>query len=345
MAETAPGRAVWLVQGDNRALIADAFRHLLDELVGPADRTFAVEDFRGDEVDLAAVADACRTPPFLADRRVVVVRDIGRFSTEEAAPLVAYLDDPSPTTALVLVGGEGRLAPKLAAAVKAHGHVIGTQVAGREVRSFVRDRIRRSPIRLEGGAEELLEEHLGEDLGRLAALLDVLAAAYGDGARLGPAEVEPDLGQAGAVAPWDLTDAIDAGESEVALTALHRLLDAGDRHPLVVLATLHRHVASLLRVDSPSIRTEAAAAAAMGIAKGRSTYPAKKALVSAERYGSAGIAEAIGLVSEAELALKGGQDWPGAVGLEVLVARLCRLARQGRPPRRPAPARGSGRRD
>src|ERR1700722_13056579 len=214
MAETAPGRAVWLVQGDDPSLIADALHQLLDELVGPADRSFAVEDFRGDEVDLAAVADACRTPPFLSGRRVVVVRDIGRFSTEEVTPLVAYLDDPSPTTALVLVGGEGRLAPKLAAAVKAHGHVIGTQVSGRDVRSFVKDRIRRSPIRLEGGAEELVEEHLGEDLGRLAALLDVLAAAYGDGARLAPAEGEPYLGQAGSVLPWDLTDAIDKGNSE-----------------------------------------------------------------------------------------------------------------------------------
>src|SRR6202011_122119 len=101
---------------------------------------------------------------------------------------------------------------------------------------------------------------------------------YGDGARLVPADVEPYLGEAGSVAPWDFTDAIDTGDADLGLRLLHRLLGAGDRHPLVVLAILHRHVQSLLRVDGPEIRTEAQAAEAMGIARGRSTFPAKKAL-------------------------------------------------------------------
>ena len=83
--------------------------------------SLAVEDFGGDEVDLATVADSCATPPFLSARRIVVVRDVGRFSTDEVAPLLAYLEDPLPTTVLILVAGGGAVAPKLAAAVKAHG--------------------------------------------------------------------------------------------------------------------------------------------------------------------------------------------------------------------------------
>jgi DNA polymerase-3 subunit delta len=99
----------------------------------------------------------------------------------------------------------------------------------------------------------------------------------------------------------------------------------------VVLATLHRHVQSLLRVDSPAIRSEAQAAEAMGIAKGRSTFPAKKALASARRYGSRRIGAAVELVADAELDLKGATQWPGDLVLEVTVARLCRLARAAAP--------------
>ena len=47
-------------------------------------------------------------------------------------------------------------------------------------------------------------------MGRLAGLLDMLAAAYGAGASVSVAELEPFLGHAGSLAPWDLTDAIDA---------------------------------------------------------------------------------------------------------------------------------------
>lgn len=335
---TSSERVVWLIDGDDPTLVAEAARATVDELVGEGDRGMIVEDFRGDDLDLASVADAAATPPFLADRRVVVVRDIGRFGSDEVAPLLAYLEAPLETTSVVLVTGGGRTTSKLVAAVKAHGHVTGTQVRGRAARTWVTDRLRAAPVAFDGRAAALIEAHLGEDVSRLAALIDVLVAAYGDGARLSAGDVEPYLGEAGSVAPWDLTDAIDGGRTDVALALLRRLLDAGERHPLVVHAILARHVGSLLRVDGPDIANESQAAVALGIAGGRSTFPAKKALTSARRYGSARIAEAVGLVADAEVALKGGRlDWPADLVLEVLVARLCRLARRpvgaGRPHR------------
>ncbi len=334
----AASRTVWLIDGDDPVLVAEATKATIDDLVGDADRSLVVEDFGGDEVDLAVVADAANTPPFLADRRVVVIRDIGRFDTDELAPLLAYLDTPLDTTAVVLVAGGGRMAPKLTAVVKAHGHLTGTSVKGKTAKTFVHGRIKASPVSLDARAAALLEAHLGEDVSRLAAVLEVLSAAFEPGARLGPDDIEPYLGEAGSVAPWDLTDAIDSGNTDVALGALRRLLEAGDRHPLVVHAIIARHVGSLLRVDSPHVTTEAAAAEAMGIAKARSTYPAKKALTSARRYGSARIGDAVALVADAEIALKGGRgEWPDELALEVLVARLCRLARS---PGRRAVAKG-----
>jgi DNA polymerase-3 subunit delta len=318
---------VVLIDGDDATLLAEAVRSVIADLVTDEERDLAVEDFGGDEVDLARVADTCATPPFLSPRRIVVVRDVGRFSTDEVAPVLAYLEDPLPTTVLILVAGGGTVAPKLAAAVKARGHVRSTKVGPREARDWVRARIRAAPLRIDGQAEALIEAHLGEDVSRLGALLEVLVAAYGEGGAVGPAEVEPYLGEAGAVAPWTFTDAIDAGRTADALIQLHRLLGGGERHPLVVLAILHRHVQSLLRVDSPSIQTEGDAAAAMGIGSGRSTYPAKKALGAVRRWGSPAVAEALGLVADAELDLKGASAWPAEAVLEVLVARLCRLAR------------------
>lgn len=328
-----PERGAFLVEGDDPTLVSEAVRGLVGELLDGADRTLALEDFSGDEIELSAVVDACRTAPFLADRRVVVVRDVGRFGTEELAPLLAYLEDPVETTALVLAAGGGRLAPKLVAAVKARGHIRSTAV-GRDTRAWVHERLRHSGLRVDAGAEARIEAHLGSDLSRLPGLVDVLVSAHGAGARLGVDDVTPYLGEAGGVAPWDLTDAIDAGASDRALGALHRLLGAGQRHPLVVLSVLARHFGNLLAVDSPSITTEQAAAEALGIAKGRSTFPAKKALTSLRRYGSPGVARALGLLADAEVDLKGATDLPGELVLEVLVARLCFLARAGGPRRR-----------
>ena len=50
------------------------------------------------------------------------------------------------------------------------------------------------------------------------------------------------------------------GVKAAALSVLHRMLAAGDRHPLVVMATLQRHYGSMLRLDGSGATSEAAAA-------------------------------------------------------------------------------------
>jgi DNA polymerase III subunit delta len=331
-----PAHPVILVDGDDPTLVAEAARRLIDDLVHDMDRALAVEDYSGDEVDLAVVADGCATPPFLVDRRVVVVREIGRYGSDDLGPLLKYLEEPLPTTVLVLVAGGGQISSKLTAAVKSHGHVLSTRVDTRHAGDWVRNRLRQAPVHLDPAAEAQVRDHLGEDVGRLVSLTELLAAAYGEGSRLGSAEIEPYLGEAGSVTPWSFTDAVDSGDTETALVMMRRLLGAGDRHPLEVFAILRGYVQTRLRIDSPSIRTEQQAAEAMGIGPGRSTYPAKKALAAVQRWGSAGIATAVTLVADAEVDLKGASAWPPEAVLEVLVARLCRLA--ARPGNRPAAA-------
>jgi DNA polymerase-3 subunit delta len=163
--------------------------------------------------------------------------------------------------------------------------------------------------------------HIGEDVGRLVGILEALAARYGEGARLGVEELEPFLGEAGSVAPWDLTDAIDAGDTGAALAALHRLAGAGDRHPLAILGTLHRHFAAMLRLEGSGAGSDAEAAALVGMAP----FPAGKALRAARRLGPTGVAQAITMLADADLDLRGVKDLPDNLVLEILVARLARL--------------------
>jgi DNA polymerase-3 subunit delta len=308
-----------LVKGDDVTLVREAVSRIV-EVSG--NDPFSVEDVSEAEEPVAAAVDAGRTMPFLADRRVVVLRDIGRFRSEELAPLFEYLDDPAPTAVLVLAGGGGQMSAKLATAVRKVGHVTDVSVPGGKGRSiWLNERIAAAPVKLDGAAATLLGDHLGEDVARLSALLEMLGAAYGEGARVGVDDVTPFLGEAGGVAPWDLTDAIDAGATESAVSQLHRMVGAGERHPLVVMATLHRHYASMLRLDGSGVTTEQAAADLLGI----KPFPAKKALTQTRRLGRAGLARAIELLAAADLDLRGASAWPAELVLEVLVARLSRL--------------------
>ena len=166
---------------------------------------------------------------------------------------------------------------------------------------------------------------VGDDPSRLVGVLSTLVGSFGTGARLGTEDLEPFLGEPGGVPPWELTDALDRGDISGSLAKLHRMVGGGGRHPLQIMATLHGHYARMLTLDGAQVTGEKDAAQMLGI-RG-STFPARKALSQARRLGHDRVVEAIDLLATADLDLRGGKAWPDELVLEVLVARLARLAR------------------
>lgn len=325
---TVGGPPVHLVRGSDPSLVRDAVQQLVDELVGDADRTLMVDEHSGGDYEVGAVADAARTPPFLTERRVVVGRDLHEHKADEMGPLVDYLADPLDTTSLVLVWESGTVPKALADAVKKSGGVtVSTDPGGRpaDVRAWMAEKVGESGLRLDKTAVDAIADTLGQDLGRLHGLLESLAAAYGPDARLGAADVAPYLGEAGGVAPWDLTDAIDGGDIARAVEVLHRIHPSN--HALVVMANLHNHFGRMLALDGAEVAGEAGAAELLGM-KGRSTFPAKKALQQGRKLGTEKVQQATVLLAQADLDLRGAKHGPDEVLLEVLVARLANLARR-----------------
>ncbi len=329
---------IHLVKGGDEVLLADGARDLVESLVGDSDRNEVLTEFSGDDYSLGDVLISASTVSMFGSR-VVVARNAGRFVAEDVAPLVAYLDDPAPDSTLVIVweraaNPQARLSPvpkKLTDAIKsAGGKVQDCGLPGGKGRQmWADDQFDAAGVQLSPRARKLIVERLGDDLNRLGGILTVLEATFGD-VRLEPDDVEPYLGEAGAVPPWDLTDAIDRGDIAGSVANLHRLLGNGARHPLQVMVTLQSHVERMLRLDGSGARDEKAAASVLGM-KG-STFPAKKALAQANKLGSQRIARATRLVAAADVDLRGRTEQSGEAVLETLVARLAALSgrRSGR---------------
>ena len=318
----------YVVQGEDPSLVAQETSVLLSSLVElEAITQDAVEEY-GDpgqleELDVSAIVAACSTPPFFTSTRVVVVRNASAFDAAAQKDIVAYLASPLESTVLVLAAS-GRIGQALTKAVTAHGLVLKAEPANARGRTqWITEHVHDSGLRLDAAATARLSEHLGEDLARLDGITKMLRAAYGPTATVHETDLEPFLGEAGAVAPWDLTDALDEGNIAKALEVLHRMLEAGDRHPLQLLAILHRHYGAMLRLDGGEIADEAAASAATGLAP----YPAKKALRQARRLGHDRVTRAIRLLADADLDVRGRVAWPDELVMEVLIARLAQLVR------------------
>jgi DNA polymerase III subunit delta len=325
---------VHLVRGDDEVLLRDAAREIVHALTGGLDPSLAVEEVGRDrfaspdgaDTSIVPLVDAAQTPPFLTERRVVVGRDIEMFTrAAQVAPLVDYLADPLPTTSLVLVWSGGRVPKSLVEAVtQAEGVQVDTN-PGRKVDGWVAEQVAAAGLTLDHAASDRLIAWLGDDPPRLVGLLGTLVGTYGAGARLGVADIEPLLGEAGGVPPWELTDALDRGDIRIALAKLRRMTEGGGRHGLQIMATLQNHYGRMLMLDGAPVGGERDAAQLLGI-KG-SPFPARKALSQARKLGHDRVVRAIDLLATADLDLRGGKAWPDDLVLEVLIARLAHLSR------------------
>jgi DNA polymerase-3 subunit delta len=321
--------STYLIKGDDASLVAQEVRTLLAEVVGDRDHSLVVEEIGGgpgDDINVGAVVDACLTPPFLIDRRVIVVREAGRLLTADVPRLVEVVKNPLPSSVLILVGGGGTVPAPLVKAITAAGKVMDVSVnRPGDRKAWLHEHLRSAPVKLEPHAAQLLGQHVGEDLGRIEGLLGALAAAYGPGARISVDDLRPYLGEAGNVARYELTDAIDRGDAAAALGVLHRMTEAGGLSGVEVLFSLHRHYSNMLALDGATISSGEEAAQLLSVS---SAFVGKKALEQSRRLGSARIAQAIQLLADADLDVKGATGLAPELVVEILVARLSRQTRQ-----------------
>jgi DNA polymerase III delta subunit len=195
----------------------------------------------------------------------------------------------------------------------------------------LRNEAREAGVQLSAAATQHITDRLGEDAGRVPELVELLHSTYGDGATLDTDDVDAYLGELGTAGRFDLANAIDKGDVARSLEVLHRMLTATSArqdkpvHPLVVMAMLVSHYQRFLRLDDPSIVTKEQAAEVLGM---RSAAGARFPLDATRRLGSNGIREAMGLLAQAELDLRGTSGTDERTTIEILVARLAHLSRR-----------------
>lgn len=318
--------AVYLVTGDE-SMISLESTALIDRLVGDHDRAMMLEDFdcadSSSEVwSLGPVLDAVTTQSLFMDKRVVLLRNLHALRADLHDAMAAGIEGIIPEVDLVVTATGKPLKIFIEAFKSVKAETVGASVGTKDNDriSFVESRLVEAGFTYAPDVPRLVAKWFGGEQSRVSGLIATLIATYGENAKLSRSDVEVFLGDAGSVAPWDLTDAIDKGDANTSLVMLHRML--GDSHPFQVLALLANRYAQMMKIDGRDVRTADQAKDILG----GSPFTAKKVLEQYQRLGSAGIARAISLIAEADVDLRGGKDWPEELVMEVLVARLARLA-------------------
>ena len=180
---------VYYVTGEVELLKDEVVAAIVQAALEPGARDFNLDVRSAGDVDAPGLQSLVETLPVFAARRVVVIRSLEQWhkNAKQWDALRRYLQNPSPSTVLVLVHGAGESADASLAQGGVHVEVAVPNPEG--LRQWVARRAEGLGVRITADGIDHLVRAVGADPGYLAAELEKLAAAIGSERAVGADEV------------------------------------------------------------------------------------------------------------------------------------------------------------
>lgn len=222
--DAAPPAPAYYIHGNEGVLKDEALGLILARALDPGTRDFNLDTFSAQQLEPAELPARCATLPMMAERRVVVLRDVEAWQRKgkAKAPAVRYLERPMTDTVLVMVqGNDDDPDDELAA------HCVSVECAaptGDRLASWLDDRLAAQGVAVAPEAREHLIRATGGDLGLLTAEVQKLGGLETDG----PIDVDTVSALVGVrfgETADDWRDALLRDETARALTLIPRLLE------------------------------------------------------------------------------------------------------------------------
>ena len=184
----------------------EAARELAAAALEESLRDFNYEALRGGEVSREQLDTAINTPALFGGKRVVLVRDVHALRKDVRDLLLAFLENPSPGTLLLLVAPAGEKPDK---GIAERATVLDFRsLEGEQLSVWITDYARkRLGVEIEPEAVRLLQEAVGPELAHLTVELDKLAS-YTGGERIDATAVSAVVGIVPGVSLGALLDAV-----------------------------------------------------------------------------------------------------------------------------------------
>lgn len=178
---------VYYLHGTEDILKEELVRAIVDQALAPSERDFNLDQRGAAQLDAEGFHALINTLPMLAERRVVVVRDIEAWKKKAAqrAVLARYLENPSADTVLVLVEGapgeEKRRDWEPDAELVARSYAVPLEpLEPARVARWVAFHAKRLGVTFAEGAAEHLASTAGYELSALRSELEKFASLAGE---------------------------------------------------------------------------------------------------------------------------------------------------------------------
>jgi DNA polymerase-3 subunit delta len=300
------------LRGEAAQMIADAA--LSDTLL----REFNESGFSLLTDAVQSAVAAAEQLPMMANKRVVKVKDFAKLRDADEQVLIAYLNNPSPSSVMIFVADDLDKRKASSKVLVDRCVVVDfSPIKDSEAKNWCKTRLKELKITADDQVLNEIVRLVGTDVQTLSTELDKLAAAAVETKRISHELVDELIGRSRELSNFELGDQLLANDRKRALQTLHRLLDDGAEPVMLVglIGSNYRKLALGKYLLTRGGREE--------VFRNISLPPFKREsyISSLQRADAARIARGIQLIAAVDLAIKTSQATP-RLQLEMLVCEL-----------------------
>ncbi len=161
-------RPIYWLEGEEPYYIDMLLNYAENNLLSPAEAEFNLTVFYGKDAEMPAIINACRRYPMFAERQVVILREAQMMRDVEG--LIPYIEKPQPSTVFVVAYKDKKLdgRKQMAKLVAKSGELFSTKkLYDNQLPAWVEQMVKEQGLTIHARAQQLLVDHIGNDLSRL----------------------------------------------------------------------------------------------------------------------------------------------------------------------------------
>lgn len=226
----------YYLHGEDDFLKEEAVRQLADAAVDPATRDFNLETRRGPELSAELLGTLLGTPPMMAERRALIIRDAGGLKKDARVQLERHLQSPPPDVVVLLVSPAGAKAEKALEGM-CEALEFAPLSSDRVLKWITHHASSALGAEITPEAAALLQSAVGDDLPQLALELEKLAS-FGSGQHIDEAAVTTVVGVRREETLGGFLDAVAARDAARALALLPGVLQQPKTSAVTIVMAL-----------------------------------------------------------------------------------------------------------
>jgi DNA polymerase-3 subunit delta len=202
-------KPVYWLQGEEDYFIDQLVNYAEHEILPESEAGFNLTVVYGRDGDWATVINACKRYPMFADKQVVILKEAQQM--KEIEQLESYISAPLAST-IFIVAYKGKAVDKrtkLHKTIQSHAELFSSdKIKDHKIGEWIADTVKFKGLGISPKCIAMLEEHIGNDLSRIANEIDKLTLNLGAKKTIEEDDIEKYIGISKEYNVFELQDAI-----------------------------------------------------------------------------------------------------------------------------------------